>query len=88
MTPLERVEVFYQELVAHYHEAEDAELRAAAKLLLVAIAELKRHGGPHWGRLLDEYVDIAKKDPSRFDRMVRGNRTNASTILGEDEMLC
>ena len=88
MTPLERVEVFYRELVAHYHEAEDAELRAAAKLLLVAIAEFKRYGGADWERLLDEYVEIAKKDPARFERMVRGNRTNAGTVVDEDELLC
>lgn len=87
MTPLERVEAFYQQLVEHYHEAEDAELRAAAKLLLVAISELKRHGGPGWSELLDEYVQIAKQDPERFDRLVRTNRANAAQITGDDELL-
>jgi hypothetical protein len=88
MTPLERVEIFYRELVEHYHEANDAELRAAAKLLLVAIAEFKRHGGEEWRRLLDEYVHIAKNDPARFERMVQGNRTNAARPHGDDELLC
>lgn len=88
MTPLERVEVFYQELVTHYHEAKDAELRAAAKLLMVSIAEFKRHGGPGWAQLLDEYVQIAKQDPERFERMVQGNRTNAAFLVGDDELLC
>lgn len=87
MTPLERVESFYRELVEHYHEGSDPELRAAAKLLLVAIAELKRHGGPDWQGLLDEYVQIAKRDPERFDRMVRSNRSNAAQITGDDELL-
>jgi len=87
MTPLERVETFYQELVAHYHEADDAQLRAAAKLLMVGISELKRHGGPHWQGLLDEYVQIAKHDPARFDRMVNANRSNPAQITGDDELL-
>jgi hypothetical protein len=75
MTPLERVEQLYRELVSHYGDAEDAGLRAAAKLLLVAIFELRRHGGAGWAELLDEYVQIAKQDPERFERMVEGNRT-------------
>jgi hypothetical protein len=88
MTPVERVESLYRELVEHYHEAPDAGLRAAAKLLLVALSELKRHGGPGWKALLDEYVQIAKEDPERFDRMLQGNRTNASSPTGDDELLC
>jgi hypothetical protein len=88
MTPLERVEILYRELVEHYHEAEDAELRAAAKLLMVAIAELKRHGGPGWQGLLDEYVQIAREDPARFDRMLQGNRSNPSRPTGDGELLC
>jgi len=77
MTPLERVELLYRELVHHYHEADDAELRAATKLLMVAIAELKRHGGPGWKNLLNEYAEIARDDPERFERMLKGNRANA-----------
>ena len=88
MTPLERVEIFYRELVAHYHEADDAELRAAAKLLLVAIAEIRNHGGREWQRLLDEYVQIAKQDPERFERMLRGNRGKSGLPTGDDEFLC
>jgi hypothetical protein len=88
MTPLERVESLYRELVSHYHEAPDAEVRAAAKLLMVAIAELKRHGGTGWPNLLDEYVAIATRDPERFDRMLQANRTHAAFPTGEDELLC
>lgn len=88
MTPLERVEVLYRELVAHYHEAQDAEVRAAIKLLLVAIAELKRHGGSDWAALAYEYLAIAERDSERFDRILRGNRTNAASPTGNDTFLC
>jgi hypothetical protein len=88
MTPLERTEALYRELVLHYHEAEDAEVRAAAKLLMVAIAELRRHGGPGWPDLIEEYLRIARQDPERFDRMLKGNRTNAGYPTDEDELLC
>ena len=88
MTPLESVESFYRKLVQHYHDAEDAQLRAAAKLLLVGIAELRRHGGPHWADLLDEYVQIAKQDPERFERMVQSNRSNPDAPVADDEFLC
>jgi hypothetical protein len=88
MTPLERVESLYRDLVLHYHEADDAELRAATKLLMVAIAALRHHSGPSWPDLLDEYVQIAKQDPERFDRMLQGNRTNPSSPTAGDEFLC
>lgn len=78
MTPLERVEVLYRELVVHYHEARDAEVRAATKLLLVAIAELKWHGGPGWAELVYDYVAIADRDPERFDRILQANRSDPS----------
>ena len=90
MTPLERAEELYRELVSHYGGAEDAGLRAAAKLLLVAIVELRRHGGAGWTELLDEYVQIAKQDPERFERMVEGNRTHPAWPDGDGEgkLLC
>jgi len=94
MTPLERVEQLYRELVSHYGDAEDAGLRAAAKLLLVAIFEFRRHGGAGWAELLDEYVQIAKQDPERFERMVEGNRTQPGWPDGgaegtdEGKLLC
>jgi hypothetical protein len=88
MTPLERVETLYLDLVQHYHEAEDAQLRAAAKLLLVAIAEIRRHGGSDWQGLLNEYVQIAGQDPERFERMLRANRTGSGDPTGNGELLC
>ncbi|GAB6039577.1 hypothetical protein [Endothiovibrio diazotrophicus] len=88
MTPLERVESLHRELVQHYHEARDAELRAATKLLLVAIAELMRHGGPGWHNLLNEYTQIARQDPERFRRMVQANRTNPGDPGDDHQLLC
>jgi hypothetical protein len=73
-TPMERVEQLYDELVAHYGEGDQRELRAAAKILLVALARFREHGGPHWQDLLDEYVDALKHDPERFERMLQSNR--------------
>jgi hypothetical protein len=72
-SPTERVEALYQELVAHYGSGDDRELRAAAKLLLVALAKFRAHGGQRWASLLDEYVDIVKRDPERFERMLQAN---------------
>ena len=73
-SPVERVEALYRELVDHYGGGEERELRAAAKLLLVALARFRQHGGPEWARLLDEYVHIIKTDPARFERMLESNR--------------
>lgn len=74
MTPMERVEELYHALVEHYGDGEEREVRAAAKLLLVALDRLRRHGGPGWGDLVDEYVAAAKHDPDRFARMLLSNR--------------
>jgi hypothetical protein len=73
-TPVEQIEALYQTLVAHYGAGEQRELRAAAKLLLVALAKFRHHGGPDWPQLLDEYVQILKTDPARFERMLESNR--------------
>ena len=89
MTPLARVEVLYHDLVAHYQGAEDAEVRAAAKLLLVAIAELKRYGGAGWAATVREYLGIAEDDPAQFDRILRASRNDAATgTTEEDAFLC
>jgi len=73
-TPMERVEQLYDELVAHYGDGDQRELRAAAKILLVALAKFREHGGPQWQALLDEYVTALKHDPARFERMLESNR--------------
>jgi hypothetical protein len=89
MTPIERVEALYKELVAHYHGAQDAEVRAAAKLLLVAIAELKRHGGAGFAGIVHEYTAVAEGDPERFDRILQASRGNvAADPMHDDPSLC
>lgn len=84
MTPLERVEALYEALAAHYGEGEDREIRAAAKLLLVAIDRLQRFGGPNWRRLINEFVEIAAYEPEKFERILREDRAadDESSRLG------
>lgn len=74
MTPLEKTEALFQELVRHYGDAEDREVRAAAKLLLVALDKFRTHGGATWTGLVDEYVELAKRDPEKLTRILQGNR--------------
>jgi hypothetical protein len=81
MTPLEKAEAVFHELVAHYGDAEDRELRAAAKLLLVALDKFRTHGGPNWSTLLDEYVDLARHDPEKLSRILHGNRGTKDASL-------
>ncbi len=81
MTPLDKVEVLFDELVDHYGEAEDREIRAAAKLLIVAISRLKAGDPDRWTDLVEEYLSIARHDPDRFDRIIRANRGTKDAIL-------
>jgi hypothetical protein len=74
MSPLEKVEALFQELVDGYHGGEDAELRAAAKLLLVALPKLKQHGGFGWQALVQDYILMLENDPERFARVLDANR--------------
>jgi hypothetical protein len=74
MTPLERVEALYEALTTHYGDGEDREIRAAAKLLLVAIDKLQRFGGPNWRRLINEFVEIAAYEPEKFELILRKDR--------------
>jgi hypothetical protein len=75
MTPLEEVEALYEGLLLHYGDGKDREIRAAAKLLLVAIDRMQRHAGPGWRALIDEYLDLASREPEKFALMVEKNRT-------------
>ncbi|MBK1724104.1 hypothetical protein CKO23_17955 [Thiocystis violacea] len=74
MTPLEKTEALYRELVAWYAEGPHRETRAAAKLLMVALLKLKEHGGPGWQGLVDEYLIMLRNEPERFQRMLDANR--------------
>ncbi len=76
MTPLDKVEVLYRDLVHGYGEGTDREVRAASKLLMVALAELKEHAGPQWHGLVQEYLSILENEPEKFERMLSANRSN------------
>ncbi|WP_295878300.1 hypothetical protein [uncultured Thiohalocapsa sp.] len=80
-SPTERVEQLHRELTAHYGGGDDRELRAATKLLLVALDKIRTHGGRNWPSLLDEYVHIVKHDPERFARMLQSNSSSSSGEL-------
>jgi len=77
MTPLDKTEAFFDELVAHYGEGEDREIRAASKLMLVALAKFKEHGYPSGIELADEYLNLIKQDPEKFDRIMQSNRSHS-----------
>ena len=74
LTPLEKVERLYQELVNWYGEGTDREVRAASKLLMVALHELKEHGGLTWQGLVEDYLLMLKNDPERYELMLDANR--------------
>jgi hypothetical protein len=73
-TPLDKTEQFYQTLLAHYADGNDKELRAASKLLLIAIDKFQRHGGPIWYTLMYEYINIAIHEPEKFELILLQNR--------------
>jgi hypothetical protein len=81
MTPLEQVEALYESLVEHYGDGEERELRSAAKLLLVALDRVRKHGGGNWREVVMEYVDIATYDPDKFERIIEQNRTPSDPPL-------
>jgi len=73
-TPLEKVELLYDELVDWYGDADKKELRVAAKFLIVALEKFSIHGGHAWHGLVAEYVDILKNDPEKFQKIIQSNR--------------
>lgn len=74
MTPLEKVEALYEELVAWYGEGRDREVRAASKLLLMALLKLSERPGCDWEGLIAEHVRMLKEEPERFRRVLDANR--------------
>lgn len=84
-TPMSRIEALFEQLVAHYGEGDDRELRVAAKMLMVALERFQRHGGSGWPGLVREYVSMAVDDPERFERILRANRSEG-TDRGQPSM--
>jgi hypothetical protein len=74
MTPLEKVDALYRDLVDGYGEGADREVRAASKLLMVALLKLKEHGGFGWQGLVEDYVLMLRNDPERYARILEANR--------------
>jgi hypothetical protein len=81
MSPIEKVEAPYNELVAHYESGEERESRAAAKLLLVSLDKLREHGGANWMALLDEYITLIKENPDKFEEILHGQRASDKPSL-------
>ena len=76
MTPLEKTEAFNDELVTHYGEAKDREIRAAAKLMLVALAKFKNPLRPRGIDLADRMSKPAQTQESeKFERIMQTNRS-------------
>jgi hypothetical protein len=80
MTPLEKTEALYEELVAWYEDGDTKELRAASKLLMVALDKLHEHGGRDWETLVESYVDILANDPAQFRRLLDSQRGEMRTL--------
>ncbi len=74
-SPMERIELLAVELREHYQQADDCELRIAAKLMLVSLAQFRQWGGPNWKSLVQEYVNIALHHPEKFDSILHSNRS-------------
>ena len=70
MSPLERTETLYEKLVTWYEDGEKREVRAATKLLMVALDKLHDHAGSDWEALVRSYIDILAHDPVHFQRML------------------
>jgi len=79
MTPLERTEALYKELIGWYGNGSDKELRAASKLLMVALDRLRAHAGDDWQSLVRSYMVILAEDPERFRKMLDSQRGESKT---------
>jgi hypothetical protein len=75
-TPLEQAEQLLDKLIQHYNEGQDKELRAASKMLLVALDQFRKHGGQHWQTLFYEYVNLALFEPDTFNKILDNNRSH------------
>ncbi len=80
MTPLEKTEALYEELVTWHENGDKKELRAASKLLMVALNKLHDHGGRDWETLVQSYVDILANDPAHFRRLLDSQRGEMKSI--------
>lgn len=77
--PLQKVDRIYNELVAHYGSAPNRELRAASKLLLVALEKFRVYGGADWIQLVGEYLALVDQNPDKFKRILISQRPSGSS---------
>jgi hypothetical protein len=83
-TPLTQIEALFEELVKHYGDGDDRELRVAAKMLMVALDRFRQYGGGGWPNLVREYTSIAMNDPDKFERILIANRNEtAIKVVGD-----
>jgi hypothetical protein len=45
--------------------------------MLVSLAKFKEHGYPSGIELADEYLNLIKQDPEKFDRIMQSNRSHS-----------
>lgn len=74
-TPMVQIESLFEELVKHYGDGDDRELRVAAKMLMVALDRFRQYGGGQWQSLVWEYTNTAVHDQEKFARILRANRS-------------
>lgn len=74
LTPLEKIEALYAELLDWYGDADKKQQRTAAKFLMVALDKLAISEGNNWHHLVSEYIDILKHNPERFQKILQSNR--------------
>ena len=86
LTPLEKIESLYAEIVEWYGEADKKEQRAAAKLLMVGLDKFAIYEGDDWYQLVMEYIDILKNDPDRFQKILQSNRGESKTKQSPDKL--
>ncbi|EXJ14411.1 hypothetical protein [Imhoffiella purpurea] len=84
MTPLEKVEALYEELVVSYGDGRQREIRAASKLLLIALFELKEHDNRGWQDLVEDHVRMLRDEPERYRRLIDANRGRTKGLGLED----
>lgn len=86
LSPTERVDALYLDLCRHYEGGADKEMRAAAKLLLVALARLREHGGDDWDMTLEAYVRIAKNRPDKLAAILQQGNSSRRKYSAPDAL--
>ena len=84
-TPLEKIEALYSELTDWYGEADNKELRVAAKLLMVSLEKFSIYGGSDWHFTLIAEFEVQQAPLSknrRFSCSLLSSLANFRVCLG------